>query len=138
MAFSTTMRTRTALRRIVTALGEFAAAQGWQRDEFQILFRVLEDWGRITVFFIVKDFAGLSQNDMWLRISDHLEKSLQRDGDLGFSVGFSVRTFDQVARGGPNSIPEGYVEAEILLGPGIIERPSDSATIDLAGSDNRS
>lgn len=132
------MRTRTALRRIVAALGEFAREQGWQPEDFQILFRVLEDWGRITVFFVVKDFGGLSQNDMWLRISDHLEKSLQRDGDLGFSVGLTVRTFDQVAGGGPNSIPEGYVEAEMLVGSGFTQGPSGSATIDLAGSDNRS
>jgi len=118
MAISTTMRTRTALRRIAAALRDFANEQGWGRDDYQILFRVLEDWGRITIFFVVKDFGSLSKNEMWVRATDHLEKSLKQGGDIGFSVGLSVRTFDDVAQGGSNSIPEGYVEEELLLGPG--------------------
>jgi hypothetical protein len=110
------MKTRTALRRIAAALNDFAKEQGWNRSDYRILFRVLEDWGRITIFFIVKEFGGLSRNEMWARVTDHLDQSMSRDGETGFSIGISVRTFDQVAKGGSNSIPEGYVEDEVVLG----------------------
>lgn len=118
MALGTTIRTRTALRRISAALKDFAKEQGWGPDDYKIFFRVAsQDWGRITIFFIVKDFGGLSRNEMWVRVTDYLEHSLQRGGDIGFSIGLSVRTFDQVAQGRSNSVPDGYVEEEILLGP---------------------
>ena len=75
MAPSTTLRTRTVLRRISRALKEFAAEQGWQPGEYQVFFRVLEDWGRISILFIVKEYAGLSEKEMWVRVWDFLQES---------------------------------------------------------------
>jgi hypothetical protein len=118
MAISTTFTTRTALKRLTKALKEFAREQGWKVGEYQILFRVLEDWGRITMLFVVKDFGGQSEREMWGRVFDYLEKSLKPGGDIGFSIGLSVRTQEQVDRGGMYAIPEGYVEEELLLGAG--------------------
>jgi hypothetical protein len=116
MALTTTMRTRVELRRIAKALREFASGQGWKPGEYQILFRVLEDWGRISILFIVKEFGNLSEKEMWVRVWDHLEKSLEQDGDIGFSVGLSVRERQQVAQGGMYSIPDSYVEEDLLVG----------------------
>jgi hypothetical protein len=113
VATSTTLRTRTLVRRIANALKDFAVGQGWQPGEYQILFRVLEDWGRISVFFIVKEFGNLSENEMWVRVWDHLEKSL--GSDMGYSVGLSVRNWAQMNQGGMYSIPEGYVDVQELL-----------------------
>jgi hypothetical protein len=98
------------------ALNDFARQQGWKPDEYQVLFRVLEDWGRISVMLIARDFAGLSNREMWDRVVDHLEMSLKSGGDIGFSLGVSVRTQEQVDLGGTYTIPEGYVEPELLIG----------------------
>jgi hypothetical protein len=106
-----------ALRRISAVLRDFANQQGWKPGEYQILYRVLEEWGRITIFFIVKDFGGLSQDEMRNRVWDHLETALKLDGGIGFSFGISVHTPEQVERGGPHSIPDSYFEEELLLGP---------------------
>jgi hypothetical protein len=116
MVTSQTMRTRIALRRIAQALHDFAREQGWTPGEYQILFRILEDWGRITVLVIVKDYAGLTELEMWSRIHEQLEKSLASGDDIGFSIGFSVRSLEQVGQGGMYSIPDGYLEEEIILG----------------------
>jgi hypothetical protein len=112
MATSATLRTRDVLRKIAKSLHEFAAVQGWQSGEYQILFQVLEDWGRIRVLFIVKEFGGLSEKQMWVRVWDHLEKSLNPDGGIGFSLGLSVREKQQVEQGGIYSIPDDYMEED--------------------------
>jgi hypothetical protein len=104
------------MRRIAAALREFVDEQGWQPGDYQILLRVLEDWGRITVLFVARDFGGLSKKDMWARVWAHLNQSLQREGDIGISVGLILRSRDQVDQGGPNSIPEGFLEEELVLG----------------------
>lgn len=119
MATSRTLRTRTALRRIVSSLKDFATEQGWQPGEYQILFRVLEDWGRISILFIVKEYGGLSEKEMWARVRGFLETSLKQDGDIGFSFGLSVRDRQQVEQGGMYSIPEGYIEHDLLVGSGL-------------------
>ena len=68
---------------------------------------MLEDWGRISVYFIVKEFGGLSEQEMWERVWDYLEEvARSRNGDIGFSVGLSVRDRKQVDQGGIYSIPE--------------------------------
>jgi hypothetical protein len=117
MATVTTLRTTNALRRISAALRDFAKHEGWQPDEYQILFRVLENWGRISALLVVKDFGGLTEKEMWGRVVDHLDQSLKPGGDIGFSIGLSVRERKQVEQGGMYAIPEGYVEEELLLNP---------------------
>jgi hypothetical protein len=119
MANVTTLRTIKALKKIAGALGDFAKQQGWQPGEYQILFRVLEDWGKISVFLIAKDFGGLSEKDMWLRVWNFLEASLKLGGDIGFSVGLSVGDSKQLDRRGEYSVPDGYVEEELLLNPAV-------------------
>jgi hypothetical protein len=69
-------------------------------------------------FYIVNEFGSSSRSEMWNRVTDYLDAKLSPGGDIGFSLGVSVRTFDQVAKGGSSSIPEGYVEEEVLLGSG--------------------
>ena len=117
MATITALRTVNALRRIAEALRNFAKLQRWQPDEYEILFRVLEDWGRISVLLIVKDFGTLTEKEMWLQVWNHLEESLKNGGDIGFSVGLSVRDSKQLEHGGMYAVPEGYVEEELLLNP---------------------
>jgi hypothetical protein len=113
MALGSTMKT--ALKRIADALDRFAAEQGWKPDEYQILFRVSHGWGRIRVFFIVKDFGNLSRQEAWVRIWDYLENSFKNGPDIGYSVGLSVRDRSQVNQGGAYSIPPGYVDHKELL-----------------------
>lgn len=116
MAMSTALRTRTAPRAIASALGDFATSKGWQRSDYQLFFHVLEDWGRVTILLVAQDFGGLSENDMHARVWNHLGAALKQEGDIGFSIGLLVRTWDEVNRGPADSIPEGYVEEELLLG----------------------
>jgi hypothetical protein len=115
MAISTTLTTRGALARIVKSLKDFAKAQHWKPGEYAILFRVLEDWGRISFILVAEDLGGKSNREVWNELFDHLEKTLNRGADVGFSLGFSVRERKQVEEGGMYSIPEGYVDASDLL-----------------------
>jgi hypothetical protein len=115
MVIGTTLKTRAALATLVKALRDFAKAQGWKPGEYSILFRVLEDWGRIRVILVAEDLGGRSNREVWNELFDHLEKTLNRGADIGFSLGFSVRERKQVEEGGMYSIPEGYVDASDLL-----------------------
>jgi hypothetical protein len=113
MALSTTLRS--ALTRISKALNEFASDKEWTAGDFKILFTVSQRWGRIRVFLIVKEFGGLSEQEMWVQVYDYLEKSLSSGPDIGYSIGLSVRSWDQVKQGGMYSIPDSYVDEEELL-----------------------
>lgn len=115
MAARPTLTTKAALARIAQALAEFAKEQGWTPDQYQLLFRVLEDWGRISVMLVADDFKGLSNRAMWDKVFDSLEAKLKSGGDIGFSVGLSVRERKQVEQGGMYTIPESYVDAADLL-----------------------
>jgi len=115
MAASPTLKTSTALTRIAKALREFAKERGWQPGHYRILFRVLEQWGRINVLFIADDFGGRSNQEMWDQVFQHLEKALNHGSDRGFSLGLSVREKKQVEQGGMYAIPEDYEDAEELL-----------------------
>jgi hypothetical protein len=115
MALSPTLTTRQAMRGITNALKDFAVKRGWKPGDYQILFRNLEQWGRISVFFIVESFSGLSHKEMWMQVFDHLEQSLNQGGDMGFSLGLTVRQRAQVERGGMHSIPDGFVDEEQLF-----------------------
>jgi hypothetical protein len=117
MALSPTLTTRQAMRRISKALKEFAAKKGWQPGDYQILYRNLEEWGRISVFFIAESFSGLSNKEIWAEIVDYLDQSLNQGGDIGFSIGLSVRERAQVERGGAHSIPNGFMDEEELFHP---------------------
>jgi len=106
------------MTRISKALRDFADTKGWKPDEYEILFRNLEQWGRISVFLIAESFSGLTNKQMWSEVFDHLERSLKQHGDIGFSIGLSVREKKQVEEGGMHSIPVGFVgEEELLLNP---------------------
>jgi hypothetical protein len=107
--------TKTALARIARALDEFAKKQGWKKDQYQVLFHLQEEWGRITVMLVAEDFGGRTEREMWDQVFDFLENSLRKDGEIGFSLGLSVREKSQVERGGRSTIPETYVEAADLL-----------------------
>ena len=58
---------------------------------------------------------------MWDLVFDFLENSLKKDGDIGFSLGLSVREKSQVERGGIYTIPETYVEAADLLPTSVLD-----------------
>jgi hypothetical protein len=110
------------MRKITKALKDFAAKQGWKPEDYQILFRNLEQWGRISVFLIVESFSSLSDKEMWTQVFEHFEQSLNQGGDIGFSIGLSVRERKQVEQGGAYSIPDGFVsEEELLLNPTAAE-----------------
>jgi len=110
-----TLTTKAAVRRIAKALMEFAKEQGWRKDQYELLFHVQEDWGRITVMLVAEDFGGRSDREMWDLVYNYLERSLKQEGDIGFSVGLAVREKSQVERGGLYSIPDTYVEVADLL-----------------------
>jgi hypothetical protein len=113
MALGTALRTK--LTSIVKALKCFASEQGWAPGEYKILFRVIKTWGKISVYFVVKDFGGLSEREMWDRVWDHLKGSLASEADGGYSVGLSVHDWEQVNHGGTYSIPKSYIDEEELL-----------------------
>jgi hypothetical protein len=120
MALGTNMKS--AVKRIADALTEFASTAGWKPNVYQILFHLSSRWGRIRVFFIAKDFGDLTRQEMWARVSEHLEKALANGPDIGYSVGLSVRDWSQVNQGGAYSIPHGYVDhKEVLLTPSVAE-----------------
>jgi len=106
---------RTKLASIASALKDFASEQGWAPDEYKILFRVIKTWGKISVYFIVKDFGGLSEREMWERIWDHLKRSLPVAAAPEYSVGLSVHDWEQVNQGGIYSIPKSYIDEQELL-----------------------
>jgi hypothetical protein len=110
------------MRRITKILKDFAAQKGWKSEDYQILFRNLEQWGRISVFFVVESFSGLSNREMWTQVFDYLEQSLNQGDDIGFSIGLSVRERRLVEHSGAYSIPDGFVsEEELLLNPTAAE-----------------
>jgi hypothetical protein len=120
MALGSTVKS--ALQRIADALTAFAAKQGWKPNEYRILFRVSQRWGRIRVFFIAKEFGALSRQEVWVQVWDHLENSLKSGPEIGFSVGLSVRDWNQVNQGGAYAIPPGYVDhKELLLTPSVTD-----------------
>ena len=122
MACTPTLITRQAMRRITKALKDFAAKKGWEPEDCQILFRNLEEWGRISVFFIVESFSGLYHKEMWIQVVDHLEQSLNQGGGIGLSVGLTVRERKQVEQGGVHSIPAGFVsEEDLFLNPTVAD-----------------
>jgi hypothetical protein len=109
------LTTKVAVRRIAKALMEFAKEQGWRKDQYELLFHVQEDWGRITLMLVAEDFGGRSDREMWDLVHNYLERSLKQEGDIGFSLGLAVREKSQVERGGLYSIPDIYVEVADLL-----------------------
>jgi Flavin containing amine oxidoreductase len=113
MALGTALRAK--LTSITKALKKFAAEQGWGPGEYRILFRVVKTWGKISVYFVVKDFAGLSEREMWERVWDHLKTSLAAEAEPGYSVGLSVHDWEQVKQGGTYSVPKSYIDEEELL-----------------------
>ncbi len=122
MADRPTLTTKAVVRRIATALVDFAKGQGWKKDQYEILFRLLEDWGHIRVMLIVDDFGGRSDQVMWSLVHDYLEESLKRDGGIGFSLGISVRERRQVEQGGIYTIPDTFVEVADLLPASSLEQ----------------
>lgn len=115
MVTRTTLRTKDVVRRIANAVVKLAKAQGWRKDQYEILFRLQEEWGRITIMLVVDSFGGRSEREMWDLIFDFLQRSLQQQGDIGFSLGLIVREKSQVQRGGSYAIPDSYVEVADLL-----------------------
>jgi hypothetical protein len=113
--------TQAALARLAKALVEFAKKQGWSKGQYQVLFRVSEEWGRITAMLVADDFGGRSEREMWDLVFDFIENSLKKDGDFGFSLGLSVREKSQVERGGIYTIPDTYLEATDLLPESILD-----------------
>jgi hypothetical protein len=108
--------TKAVLARIAKALVEFAKKQGWTKNQFEVLFHVMEDWWRIRVMLVVDDFGDRSEREMWDQVHEYLKDSLDRDGGIEpFSLGLSVREKSQVERGGIYTIPDTYVEAADLL-----------------------
>jgi len=107
---------RSALTSVSRALNDFAIQRGWKAREYEILFAVSQEWGLIRAFFVVKDFEGLSETDMWGQVWDQLEKALKSGPDIGLSVGLVVHSWDQVNQGGLYSIPVDFVDEAELLG----------------------
>jgi hypothetical protein len=106
---------RTTLTSIAKALKNFANEQGWRPDEYKILFRVIKAWDKINVYFIVKDFGGLSEREVWERVWNELKKSVAWESSAGYSVGLSVHDWAQVNQGGIYSVPESYIDEKELL-----------------------
>jgi hypothetical protein len=109
------LTTKSAVRRIAKAFVEFAKELGWRKDQYELLFHLQEEWGRITVMLIAEDFGGRSAREMWDLVYDHVQRSLKQEGDIGFSLGLAVREKSQVERGGIYAIPDTYVEVADLL-----------------------
>jgi len=100
---------------IAKALKEFATEQSWNAGEYKILFRASRRWGIIYVFFVTKDFGKFSNQDMWVMVWKHLEKSLATGPAIGYTIRLAVRDWKQVEEGGIYSIPPGFVDQEELL-----------------------
>ena len=64
---------------------------------------------------VAEDFGGRSNREMWDQVYDHLEDKLEPDGDIGFSLGLSVRERKQVEQGGMYAIPEVMSKSTDLL-----------------------
>jgi hypothetical protein len=110
-----TLKTKAVLAEIGKALVAFARERGWTRDQYQLLFRVQEEWGRITAMLVVEDLGGLSEEELRDQAHQVIEKALDQSGGTGFSLGLTIRERSQVERGGRYTIPDSYVEAADLL-----------------------
>lgn len=109
------MKTKAVLSVIGKALVAFAKEQGWTRGHYQLLFRVKEEWGRITAMLVLEDFGGRSEEELRDQAHQAVEKALAQSGGTDFSLGITIREKSQVERGGRYSIPDSYVEAADLL-----------------------
>jgi hypothetical protein len=110
-----TLKTKAVLAVIGKALVAFAKERGWTRDQYQLLFRVQEEWGRITAMLVLQDFGGRSEQELRDQAHQAVEKALDQSGGTDFSLGLTIRERSQVERGGRYTIPDSYVEAADLL-----------------------
>ena len=101
-----------AIRRVVQLLQRYATAHGWHPGEYQIFIRSNEEWGRIEVILVAREFPGKDEFEQWESVIDFLEKELKDDRPLFEALHLNLRTFDQVAEGGLYAIGSGYEEVE--------------------------
>jgi hypothetical protein len=113
MALEPTMKY--AVRRIAEAFRAYAAAQEWRHDEYRILVEVNKDWGRIHVVFVAPRFQGVHPEDNWRSVIEFLDSFLINEPKLLESMNLTLRTFDQVQRGGLYSLSPNYVDADELI-----------------------
>jgi hypothetical protein len=106
---------RQALRKTVRTYQNYAKAQGWGPGDYKIFIRPNEEWGQIHVLLVVKAFPRDAE-DLWMDVTDFLEKELKDDPRLWEALHLVVGTFDQLAEGSLNVIGRGYEEVEDLLG----------------------
>jgi hypothetical protein len=109
------------LRRIAQALHEYAADQGWRADDYRVLVRLNEAWGRIHVVLVAKAFPQPSLEDAWHGVIDYLEDKLRDEPALFESISLTLRTFDQVEEGGVYAISPRYVDINDLFAGSPIE-----------------
>jgi len=120
MAIGRTLKT--TLKKIVSALKDFAGQQCWKPDEYKILFQISKKWGFVSVFFIVKDFGELDSHEMWERVWKSLENSTLTEQDRVYTIRLSVRDWKQMREGGIYSIPLGFIDQEELLAvPSVVD-----------------
>lgn len=103
------------ITRITKALMAFAAKQGWGPGDYRILFNPYSQWAKIRVMFIVKDFAGGGEQEMWNRIDDLIRETLSPMPEPRLRIGLLVRSQAQVAEGGIYRIHEDFIDQQDLL-----------------------
>jgi hypothetical protein len=86
--------------RIVGAIQEYTASQGWGSEDYRLFLRVNNRVGRFHVFLVARDFPGRDIEEKWIKVRRALNQSLSEIEGLADSINLTLRTFDEFDQGG--------------------------------------
>jgi hypothetical protein len=109
-----------AVERIARALKDYASQKGWGPDDYRIYILANEEWGRIKITFVGKDFGTLDNYGKWAEVHDFLDRELAGEPGIGYTIGLSVRDSRQVEEGGIYAIGPAYTEISDYLVSGPV------------------
>src|SRR4051812_21877306 len=89
-----------AVKRVVQVFRDYARAQGWGPGDYELYLRLNEDWGRIHVLLVARDYPGRYIEERWLSVVDFVDQALHDDPGLANAITLTLRTYDEVAKGG--------------------------------------
>jgi hypothetical protein len=111
------------LQRLAQAFRDYAPAQGWGPEDYQVYVRLKLLWGRIHVILVAKALPDSDEKKAWLSVWNFLQAKLKDEPDLIATLNLDVRTFEQVKAGGWYALSPKFVEIKDLLISGPVEDP---------------
>ncbi len=107
---------REAVRRLLNAFDQFAAIEGWERDDYTIYVSVNETWGSVNVTLVAARFESNDNRRRWELVDSFLRDHFGGRQVLGMNINLHVQDFEQSKQRGGYSIPRDYIEIHDFLG----------------------